>query len=187
MKSQDRDYIMGLFPSIKQITDRGIQEKIINVWYTSWKRSNFARIEDVHQFEPARDQIDYTNVDHTNQVVSVCEAISGLLSELLDVSINMDYLLAGALLCDVDKALIFDSETGNLTETGEMFPHAVMGAMLAFREGLPKEVAHIIEAHSIKSSPVLPRSIEALIVRYVDHIIGESVYLAKGVSIPWQK
>ena len=183
MKEKDKKYILDLFPAIKKIRDGDLRQKVVCTWYNTWQKSSFRRIEDVHQFEPARDMINYTNVNHTNQVVTVCEGITPILADLLNLHINIDHLLAGAILHDIDKLIIFDAETANLTDTGKRFPHAVMGSILALMEGLPESVAHIIGAHSLKYSPVPPRSIEALIVRYVDHLVGESAYLAQGLNM----
>jgi putative nucleotidyltransferase with HDIG domain len=182
MEKKDRDYIVSLFPTIVKIKDRDLREKIIRTWFNAWKRSNFLRIEDVHQFEPARKRINYTNVDHTNQVCQACERMATIPSEILGLQLNLDYLRAGALLHDVDKMVVFDAQTGGWTEAGRRTPHAVAGASMARAEGLPEEVAHIIEAHSTKFSPHPPKSIEALILRHADLIVGNAVYMAQGLE-----
>jgi putative nucleotidyltransferase with HDIG domain len=182
MEQKDRDYILRLFPDIVRIKDEGMREKVIQTWFKAWKRSNFPRIEDVHQFEPARDYITYTNVDHTNQVVQACAMMAMIPPEILNLPLNQDYLLAGALLHDVDKMVIFDAQTGGWTEAGRRTPHAVAGASMARAEGLPDEVAHIIEAHSTKFSPHPPKSIEAVILRHADLIVANAVYMAQGLE-----
>jgi len=183
MQKQDQDYIFNLFPAIEKINDEGLRQKVILTWYKAWKKSNFPRIEQVHQFEPARERIAYTNVDHTNQVCRVCEETGKILAEVLNLRVNMEYLLAGALLHDVDKMVIFDAQTGGFTDTGRRFAHAAMGAAMALAEGLPEEVAHIIGAHSPRFSAISPSSIEALILRHIDHIIAASVYLAQSLDL----
>jgi putative nucleotidyltransferase with HDIG domain len=183
MDQKDRDYISRLFPAILDIQSRPIQDKVYRVWCNAWKRGNFPGIENVHQFEPARDSISYTNVEHTNQVCKVCEKIAAAVREGMKVELNMDYLLAGALLHDVDKIVVFDFRTGGWTEEGRRTPHALMGAAMARAEGLPEEIAHMIEAHSTTFSPGPPKSIEALIVRHADLIIGNGAYLAKGMDM----
>lgn len=182
MEQKDRDYILRLFPDIVRIKDEGMREKVIQTWFKAWKRSNFPRIEDVHQFEPARDYITYTNVDHTNQVVQACAMMAMIPPEILNLPLNQDYLLVGALLHDVDKMVIFDAQTGGWTEAGRRTPHAVAGASMARAEGLPDEVAHIIEAHSTKFSPHPPKSIEAVILRHADLIVANAVYMAQGLE-----
>ncbi|MBW2146084.1 MAG: HD domain-containing protein [Deltaproteobacteria bacterium] len=183
MQQKDKDYIIRLFPAIKKISDRRIRDKVVRTWYNAWKRSNFPRIEDLHQFEPARDCIEYSNRDHTNQVCRAAEKMGAMLADSSGLEVRMDYLLAGAVLHDVDKIVIFDAKTGGLTDTGRRFAHAVMGAAMALMEGLPEEVAHIIGAHSTKFSPVPPASIEAIILRHADQVVAQAVYLAKGLDM----
>ena len=183
MERKDRDYVVRLFPALGKITDEGVRDKVIQTWIHAWRRSNFQRIEDVHQYEPAREYISYSNVDHTNQVCQACEKMAAVATELLNLDLNMDNLVAGALLHDVDKMMIFDAKTGGFTEMGRQCSHAVAGAALARAEGLPEEVAHIIEAHSIKFSPFPPKSIEALIVRHADLVVANAVYMAQGLEM----
>ena len=183
MRQKDKDYIIGLFPTIGKIKNVGIRDKVVSTWYSAWKRSNFKRIEDVHQFEPARDRIIYTNVEHTNQVCRACERIGEFLAKILNLNVQMDHLLAGAILHDVDKMIIFDAKTGRSTVTGRLLGHAMVGATMALMEGLPEEVAHIIGTHSFKFSAIQPKSIEALILRHVDELIADSAYLAQGLDL----
>ena len=183
MEWKDRDYVVRLFPALGKITDEGVRDKVIQTWIHAWRRSNFQRIEDVHQYEPAREYISYSNVDHTNQVCQACEKMAAVATELLNLDLNMDNLLAGALLHDVDKMIIFDAKTGGFTEMGRQSSHAVAGAALARAEGLPEEVAHVIEAHSIKFSPFPPKSIEALIARHADLVVANAVYMARGLEM----
>jgi len=183
MKQKDRDYVAGLFPALSKIKDEGVREKVIQTWLHAWKQSNFPRIEDVHQYEPAREYISYSNVDHTNQVCRAGEKMAAIAAEVLGLRLNLDYLLAGALLHDVDKIVIFDAKTGGFTEMGRQISHAAAGAALARAQGLPEGVAHVIEAHSIKFSPFPPKSIEALIVRHADLFVANAVYMARGLEM----
>jgi putative nucleotidyltransferase with HDIG domain len=183
MEQKEREYIVRLFPAVSKIKDEGMRDKVLQAWLHAWKQSNFSRIEDVHQFEPARDRIAYTNVDHTNQVCRACEAMAGMALEELNLKLHMDHLLAGAILHDVDKMMIFDSRTGGFTEMGRRSFHAVAGGALARSLGLPEEVAHIIEAHSVRFSPHLPKSAEALTLRHADILVAGFVYMARGLEM----
>jgi putative nucleotidyltransferase with HDIG domain len=183
MQKQDQDYILSLFPPIEKIKDDGIRQKVILTWYKAWKRGNFSRIEDAHQFEPARERIAYTNVSHTNQVCRASERMGEMVAEVLNLQVKIDHLLAGALLHDVDKMVIFDAQTGGFTDTGRRFAHAAMGAAMALMEGLPEAVAHMIGAHSAHFSPISPNSLEALILRHADHVVAKAVYLSHGLEM----
>ena len=183
MTGENLEYIDQLYPAIRKIQDEGIRQKVILAWYHAWKNGNFERIEDAHQFEPARNRISYNNVEHTNQICLVCEKMGEILEKILHIRINMDYLLAGALLHDVDKLVLFDAKSGGLREPGRKLRHAETSASMALEEGLPEEVAHIIRAHSEVYSSTPPKSIEALILRYVDLLVAKGVYLSSGLEM----
>jgi len=183
MEKKDRDSIRQLFPTIEKIKSADLREKVITTWYHAWKRSNFPGIEVLHQFEPARARIAYTNVEHTNHVCLACDRTAEMLTEVLGQDINREDLMAGAILHDVDKIVIFDYKTGGFTATGRRFAHAVMGASMALMEGLPESVAHIIGAHSWRFSPTPPVTVEALILRHLDHVAAQTYYFARGLDM----
>ncbi len=183
MTNQDRESIRRLFPAIEKIKDPQIKEKVILTWYHAWKRSNFPKIEDLHQFEPARKRIAYTNVEHTNHVCQACENVAATITAMVPLKINMDEFIAGVVLHDVDKIVIFDYQTGGFSETGRKFAHAVMGATMAMMEGLPESVAHMIGAHSFRFSPTPPCTVEALILRHLDHVAAQAYYFTQGLDM----
>ncbi|HSR11694.1 MAG TPA: HD domain-containing protein, partial [Thermodesulfobacteriota bacterium] len=183
ISEEDRETIARLFPALLKIRDEGIRDKVVLAWIDGLRKSNYRRIEDVHQFEPARDRISYTNVDHTNQVCLMCEKMAEAMEEILGTKLNRDHLLAGAILHDVDKMALFDSGTGTVKEPGRKLEHTVLGAALALEKGLPEEVAHMIRSHSTAYSPERPRTTEALILHYADLAVGKGVYLAKGLDM----
>lgn len=183
MTGADKDHISQLFPTIRKIQNEGTREKVILTVYHAWKSGNFGHVEDAHQWEPVRTRISYTNVEHTNQVCLVSEKMADLLEEMLHVRIHRDYLLAGAILHDIDKLVIFDAQSGGFRESGGKLKHAETGASLALKEGLPEEVAHIIGAHSPTYSSTPPKTMEALIVNVADLLVARSAYLAKGLDL----
>lgn len=186
MEAKDRKYIEDLFPAVKEIKDADIREKVCRLWWQTWRASNFERIEDLSQWEPAREVVKWTNVDHTNQVTRCAMAMGRLLEEMNPVKVNMDYIIAGALLHDVDKLVLFDSKTGSHTEIGLKFAHATYGAHAALAIGLPQDVAHIIGSHSPYYSNTEPRTVEAVIVRQADHAMAEGRSTALGYRVKFK-
>jgi putative nucleotidyltransferase with HDIG domain len=183
MDQKDREHIEKLFPAVKDISDADIREKVCRLWHQTWRDSNFDKIEDLSQWEPAREIVNWTNVDHTNQVTRCAVAIGRLFEEMYPVEINMDYIIAGALLHDVDKLLLFDSVTGSHTDLGDKFAHATYGGHAALSIGLPPDVAHIIASHSANYSNTEPQTVEAVIVRQADHVVAEGRNMAMGCRV----
>jgi len=166
--------LFDLLPEIVKITDSELKEKTIKVWQEAIKRGGW-RIEDLHKI-PFTLLIENTSVnliEHTRAVTLCCAEIAAAIEEMYEgrVAINKDYLLAGALLHDVGKLLEYKKEKDKIvkSEEGELLRHPISGAALAFSLGLPREVNHIIAAHS-KEGDGARRSVEAIIVNHADFL-----------------
>jgi putative nucleotidyltransferase with HDIG domain len=186
MKKNQSERVKNLFSGLAQIDDREIREKVVDVWVKAWKASNFKTINSPNQWEPNRDEIRASNLEHTNQVVQCAIAMAKVLEEIQKIKINLDYLIAGALLHDVDKFLIFDSRTAGFSSLGKQFNHTFLSGHLALAAGLPPEVVHIVVAHSPNFSAIEPQSVEALIVRLADHLMGGSWNMKRKIKINYK-
>jgi ribonuclease Y len=76
-----------------------------------------------------------------------------------EIGCDVNVLRRGSLLHDIGKAIDRDVEG----------THALLGAELARRFGVPEPVAHCIEAHH---EEVTPSTIEALLVQVADAVSG---------------
>ena len=72
--------------------------------------------------------------DHTKRITNLAKAVYDQRNE----DLNLDYLIAGALLHDVGKLLEYDNVDGKYVkgEYGQRFRHPVSGALLAKEFGL---------------------------------------------------
>jgi len=88
-----------------------------------------------------------------------------------EIQIDMDFLIAGAILIDVGKLIEYDKVDGQLTtsKAGKLLRHPFSGVAIADRFGLPYEVQHIIAYHA-KEGDDAKRSIEAIIVHHADFV-----------------
>lgn len=177
------EYIQKLFPRINDIKDAEIREKVVSVWWDAWKESKFARIEDLSQWEPSREELNITNVEHTNQVVECAIAIAQVVERKQSIKINMDTLIAASILHDADKILMFDPSTGNTTPLGTYLPHTGISGHLALQAGLPVEVVHAVASHSPNYSSVSPKTPEALILHSADHIMTTLWTISRNVNV----
>ncbi len=158
--------IEELFPEVNEIKDSVLREKVIRVWEYAIQKGGW---EDF-----PLDKIPFTLliptkrnlVEHTRTVTRMAMAVA---RERDDV--NMDFVIAGALLHDVAKLLEFTHNDGKVvkSEYGKRIRHPVGGAMLAEKFNLPYEIAHIIAAHS-KEGEFVTRIPEAVIVHHCDFI-----------------
>ncbi|RQW08817.1 HDIG domain-containing protein, partial [candidate division KSB1 bacterium] len=86
-----------------------------------------------------------------------------------DLPVNMDVLIAGAILCDVGKLLEYEKKDGKTvqSEYGKYVRHPFSGVALAEAHGLPPAVLHIIATHAGEGD-LVRRSVEAYIVHHCD-------------------
>lgn len=87
-----------------------------------------------------------------------------------DLPIDLDVVIAGAILADVGKLLEYElDEEGNSFQGtyGKYLRHPFSGVSLAESCGVPPEVCHIIAAHAGEGD-LVKRSTEAYIVHHAD-------------------
>ena len=83
--------------------------------------------------------------------------------------IDMDTVIAGAILADVGKLLEYELVDGKAVQSdrGKALRHPFTGVAVALECGVPDEVCHIIAAHAGEGNMV-KRSTEAFIVHHAD-------------------
>jgi putative nucleotidyltransferase with HDIG domain len=147
------------------IKDETLRKNVIAVWKKAAERGKWDSINDAPFTLLIEDSGRLT--DHTKRITNIAKAVYDLRKE----DINLDFLIAGALLHDVGKLLEYVKQGGKYVkgEYGNKFRHPVSGALLAKELGLPDEVVLIIYAHSHEGDK-LKRSPEAVIVNHSDFI-----------------
>ncbi len=158
--------IEEIIPEINEIRDEELREKVKKVWEYAiheggWESYPLNKIPFTLLIPTDRDLI-----AHTRMVTRMAISIGKTRGD-----VNMDYLIAGAILHDVGKLLEFGLKDGKVvkSEYGKRLRHPVSGAMLAEKFDLPYEIAHIIAAHS-KEGEFVMRTPEAVIVHHCDFI-----------------
>jgi putative nucleotidyltransferase with HDIG domain len=83
--------------------------------------------------------------------------------------IDMDVVIAGAILADVGKLLEYEKVGGEVRQSarGKALRHPFTGVALAMAAGVPDAVCHIIAAHAGEGD-LVKRSTEAIIVHHAD-------------------
>ncbi|MBI3483698.1 MAG: HDIG domain-containing protein, partial [Acidobacteria bacterium] len=109
-------------------------------------------------------------------VVHIARKSAEAMREFLGRSlpIDLDTVIAGAILADVGKLLEYERVDGKArqSERGKLLRHPFTGVALAMECGVPDRVCHIIAAHAAEGSHV-KRSTEALIVHHADFMSYE--------------
>jgi len=150
---------------LQWIKDEDLKNKVVSVWKEAADRGCWKSLDDAPFTLLIKDSGKLT--EHTKRITDLAKAIYDHREE----DLNLDFLIAGALLHDVGKLLEYEFKGGEFVkcEYGKKFRHPVSGALLAKELGLPDEVVLIIYAHSHEGDN-LKRSPEAVIVNHCDFI-----------------
>jgi putative nucleotidyltransferase with HDIG domain len=157
--------IENCFSELAWIQNKDLRKKVVDVWKTAADRGKWQRLQEIPFtliFENSG-----LLVDHTKRITVLVRNVGNTREEHL----NKDHLIAGALLHDVGKLLEYEMKDGKIVKSkfGEKMRHPAAGAQLAEECMLPKEVVHIIAAHSHEGD-TMNRSPEAIIIHHCDFI-----------------
>lgn len=176
---ENYERVLGLFPSLAEITDAQLRMRVARTWDDAIRTGNGGRGWTVPQlraipFTLLAGEIRLGFIEHLNSCARQCLAIARVLGETFGerIPIDRDVLLAGALLADVGKLVEFElDEAGQPSQgrTGQLLRHPFTGVTLADRHGLPPEVLHLIAAHSHEGDKI-ERSIECIIFHHADFV-----------------
>ena len=111
-------------------------------------------------------------MDHKRCVVHIAREAGEKMNRFFrdDLPVNMDVLIAGAILADVGKMLEYvldDQGKAIQGEYGQYLRHPFSGVSLAEECGVPPEVCHVIAAHAHEGD-LVKRTTEAYIVHHAD-------------------
>jgi len=165
------------FPSIKRLSSE-IREKTETLMLNVISESKYESIEFAHQYEPARNFINYPLIDHINEVVNLVLLFKGLCSKECT-----DTLIAGALLHDIDKYCRYGSKSSGEIVENLKIPHAIHGAKILKEYNIPTAIVHMVESHSRSFSLVPPETEEAILLRHADELAVELKYRRAGIDI----
>ena len=183
----EKKVLMKELPSISKIGDDALRDLVIEVWVRFWRESPYNDISEAPNFTRELSCGDETLMRHTNAVANMSEAAAREFQQVYGVSLNYDNLLAGAVLHDVDKLVLYghQGDSVELTELGRKVTHGEYGSRVAKQVGLPEQVVNIIASHSVVRRETLPTSIEAVLVSYCDGAVFQSYRLMIGEGL-WQ-
>lgn len=175
MESADR--LRKLFPELASISDEGLREKTLEVMVDALARGGWS-VEDLATipFTLLIPNCKVSYLTHVRAVTQIALRAAQALSEHYKghLFLNIDVLVAGALLHDVGKLLEFRRDAAGFAKSagGKLLRHPFSGVGLAVAHGLPDEVVHVIAVHA-KEGDGGYRSPEAIIVHHADFITFE--------------
>lgn len=172
-----REQVMQLWPEIAWIQDTDLRERVTQVWIDALERSDLEP-EDLHRipFTLLAEGCTVSFMAHKRSVVHICKRSAETIQEFYGdaLPVDMDILIAGAILIDVGKLLEYTLKDGKavVSRCGRYLRHPFSGVALAHRRGLPDEVCHMIATHA-KEGHLGRRSVESQIAHHADFMTFE--------------
>lgn len=167
-----QDAVRKLWPELEWIEDPGLRNRVAQTWARAFELSPL-KPEDLGHipFTLLLPDCPVTFMEHKRCVVHVARRAAEAMQEFMGGSlpIDMDTVIAGAILADVGKLLEYETVNGKTrqSERGEFLRHPFTGVALALECGVPERVCHIIAAHAAEGD-LVKRSTEAIIVHHAD-------------------
>jgi putative nucleotidyltransferase with HDIG domain len=166
--------VSRLWPELEWISDKPLREKTARTWEIALERS-VLKAEDLNIIPftlLCGPDLKVSFMEHKRCVVHIAKASGEKMNEFFgkDLPVNMDVLIAGAILADVGKLLEYELDADGKSvqgKYGQYIRHPFSGVSLAEECGLPPEVCHIIASHAHEGD-LVKRTTEAYIVHHAD-------------------
>ncbi|MCD6382860.1 MAG: HD domain-containing protein [Thermoplasmata archaeon] len=173
----DESTIREAFPQLGKIGDDNLREFVVRVWVEAARRGEWESLEGI-PFTLLINPAPYDLLEHTRRVTEMAAAVGERRND-----VDLDLLIAGALLHDVGKLLEYEKSDGGVvvSKCGKLLRHPISGAALILEMGGSEELAHIVAAHSREGDLLKGgRSPEATIVFHSDFIDFEIAKRNRG-------
>jgi putative nucleotidyltransferase with HDIG domain len=168
-----REVVANLWPEIAWIEKPSLREQVTRTWTKALEHSPLT-LDDLNRipFTLLVPNCPVTFMQHKRCVVHIArrsaEAMQLFMGQALPI--DLDTVIAGAILADVGKLLEYEIGPDGKTrqsERGEALRHPFTGVALALECGVPDVVCHIIAAHAAEGD-LVKRTTEAFIVHHAD-------------------
>lgn len=167
-----REAVRKLWPELEWIADETVRESVIDTWVKALELSPLTP-EDLGTipFTLLVPNCPVSFLAHKRCVVHIARRSAEAMREFLGgaLPLDMDTVIAGAILADVGKLLEYEKVGGRAvqSERGKLLRHPFTGVALAMAAGVSDRVCHIIAAHADEGN-LVRRSTEAFIVHHAD-------------------
>ena len=166
------DEVKKLWPELEWIKDEDLRRKTAETWALALSESPLT-VDDLNEipFTLLVKDCPVTFMEHKRSVVHIAYMSAKTMQKFFgdNLPVDLDVVVAGAILCDVGKLLEYEKVNGKavVSQFGKYVRHPFSGVGLAMKCGVPDAVCHIIAAHAGEGDHV-KRTTEAYIVHHAD-------------------
>jgi putative nucleotidyltransferase with HDIG domain len=167
-----------LWPELEWITDMDLRKQTTDTWALALQKSVLTPhdLNTIPFTLLCGPDLKVTFMDHKRAVVHIARDCGQQMNKFFktDLPVNMDVMIAGAILADVGKLLEYELKDGKSVQGiyGKYVRHPFSGVSLAEQCGVPASVCHIIATHAGEGDMV-KRSVEAYVVHHADFMTFE--------------
>ncbi|MCI0470446.1 MAG: HDIG domain-containing protein [Candidatus Aminicenantes bacterium] len=163
--------VKELWPELEWIKNEDLREKTAKTWALALERSVLTAADLQTIPFTLLVPVKVTFMAHKRAVVHIARECGEKMNRFFkdELPVDMDVLIAGAVLADVGKLLEYEMVDGKAVQGkyGKYLRHPFSGVALAEECGVPPEVCHIIAAHADEGN-LVKRSTEAYVVHHAD-------------------
>ena len=169
-----KEKILEIWPEINWIKDDELREKVTNSWIYAIENSVLTA-EDLEKipFSLLIKDCKISFMNHKRTCVQLAVEMANIMKKNFgdEIKIDMDTLIAGAILIDIGKLLEYEIINGKLTTSsaGKLVRHPFSGLAIAAKFELSSKIQHIIGTHS-KEGDLGKRTVESIIVNHADFV-----------------
>ena len=171
--------VIALWPELEWFKDPDLREKTAKTWEVALEKSVLTP-DDLNKIPftlLAGPDLKVSFMAHKRCVVHVARDAGEKMNAFFkdDLPVNMDVLIAGAILADVGKLLEYELDKDGKSlqgKYGKYLRHPFSGVSLAEQCGVPPAVCHIIATHAGEGDMV-KRTTEAYVVHHADFMTFE--------------
>jgi putative nucleotidyltransferase with HDIG domain len=167
-----REAVKKLWPELEWIAEADLREKVTDTWVRAFALSPLTP-EDLQRipFTLLVPDCPVTFAAHKRCVVHIARRAAEAMREFMGqaLPVDLDTVIAGAILADVGKLLEYEKVGGKAVQSqrGKLLRHPFTGVAVAMEAGVPDRVCHIIATHADEGN-LVTRSTEAFIVHHAD-------------------
>jgi hypothetical protein len=171
-----RDEVRDCFPELAELDDDDdLRSGVVEAWAIALAENGSPDLASLPWLGPYRAELGLSDellVDHIRDVAAVSVAIADALVDRRGAPLDLDTVLAGALVHDVSQVGEVDGE--EWTRVGRLLGHPHYGVYLVLAAGLPVEIAHVILSHT-SATTVEPATLEAAVVMQADGATASAI------------
>lgn len=171
--------LLALWPELEWIEDGELRAATAKAWELALERSPLGA-DDLKTIPfTLLHPTDVTFMAHKRCVVHIARDSAKAMLSFMGGSlpIDLDVVVAGAILADVGKLLEYEAGPAGATvqsARGKFLRHPFTGVALCMEAGVPDAVCHVVAVHA-KEGDLVKRSVEGWIVHHADFMSYDPV------------